>query len=264
VQIQNLLEARKQWKPQDMLAVQCDVYSAFSHFLAKQLVAVYDRRGTGNPALGPPAELLRKWDGQMVKGSAAPMIVTLAYQHLRKAIVERASAGRSLLYEKAMAPSVIEKLLRTRPPSWFEDWDQVLLRSFSDSIEEGKRSQGRDPRLWDYGEYNRVYLVHPVGGAVKWFGQYFNIGPSPMSGSSTTVKQTTRRLGPSMRMVVDLSSWDGSLQNILSGESGHVFSSHYKDQWKAYYEGRSLPMQFDRVEAKDTMRLTPQQKSGLN
>ena len=153
---------------------------------------------------------------------------------------------------------VIEKLLRTRPPSWFEDWDQVLLRSFSDSIEEGKRSQGRDPRLWDYGEYNRVYLVHPVGGAVKWFGQYFNIGPSPMSGSSTTVKQTTRRLGPSMRMVADLSNWDGSLQNILSGESGHVFSSHYKDQWKAYYEGRSLPMQFDRVEAKDTMRLTPQ------
>ena len=56
-----------------------------------------------------------------------------------------------------------------------------------------------------------------------------------MSGSSTTVKQTTRALGPAMRMVVDLGNFGASVQNIAAGESGHVASSHYKDQWNAYY-----------------------------
>ncbi|MGH9666143.1 MAG: penicillin acylase family protein, partial [Bryobacteraceae bacterium] len=86
-------------------------------------------------------------------------------------------------------------------------------------------------------------------------GAHFNIGPTPMSGSSTTVKQTTRRLGPSMRMIADLSGWDRSLQNITIGESGQILSRHYRDQWDAYYTGHSFPMQFEKVEAKHVLRI---------
>jgi acyl-homoserine lactone acylase PvdQ len=45
--------------------------------------------------------------------------------------------------------------------------------------------------------------------------------------------------------------------NIVAGESGQVLSSHYKDQWDAYREGRNLPMQFQKVEAKSTLTLEP-------
>ncbi len=86
---------------------------------------------------------------------------------------------------------------------------------------------------------------------------YFNIGPISMSGSSTTIKQTTRRLGPSMRMIVDLSNLDGSLENITVGESEQRLSGHYKDQWSAYYGATSFPMQFGKVEAKGTVVVTP-------
>ena len=256
-QIRSLLAERTGLRPADMLAVQSDVYSAFSHFLARQLVAAYDKRGQGNPALGPAAELLRQWDGQMRKGEPQPMIVALAFQHLRLAVADKAAPGKGAIYDSGMAPAVLERLLMARPAAWFADWDQLLLRCFVESIEEGKRTQGRDPKLWDYGIYNQLYLVHPVVGRIKWLGQYFNIGPNPMSGSSTTVKQTTRRLGPSMRMVADLSDWDNSLQNIATGQSGQLFSGHYKDQWKDYYEGRSFPMQFNKVDAKSTLTLQP-------
>ena len=74
-----------------------------------------------------------------------------------------------------------------------------------------------------------------------------------MSGSATTIKQTTQRLGPSMRFVADLADWDHSLNNIMSGESGQILSRHYKDQWEAYYTARSFPMQFGKVEVKDTL-----------
>jgi len=45
--------------------------------------------------------------------------------------------------------------------------------------------------------------------------------------------------------------------NIVVGQSGHILSCHYKDQWDAYYAGRSFPMQFNRVDAKDTLILDP-------
>ena len=83
------------------------------------------------------------------------------------------------------------------------------------------------------------------------------MGPVRMSGSSTTVKQTTRKLGPSMRFVADLSDWDKSLNNITVGESGQILSPHYRDQWDAYYVGRSFPMQFRKVDAQQTLTVNP-------
>ncbi len=80
-----------------------------------------------------------------------------------------------------------------------------------------------------------------------------------MSGSSTTVKQTTAKIGPSMRFVADLADWERSLNNITIGESGQALSSHYKDQWEAYWSARSFPMQFEKVEGKATLTVRPRE-----
>jgi len=119
-----------------------------------------------------------------------------------------------------MATVVIERLLRERPAGWFEDYDELLLRTLVDAVEEGIRIQGRDVGRWKYGAYLNVAINHPVLHRVPWVGKYFDIGPVPMSGGGTTVKQTTRTLAPSMRMNADLGDWDRSLLNILIGQSG--------------------------------------------
>jgi penicillin amidase len=82
-----------------------------------------------------------------------------------------------------------------------------------------------------------------------------------MSGSGTTVKQTTKTLGPSERVVVDLGDLDKSVADITTGESGHVASPHYKDQWPAYYAGSSFPMEFEHVDAKQVLHLRPKTAS---
>jgi penicillin amidase len=88
--------------------------------------------------------------------------------------------------------------------------------------------------------------------------KFFDIGPVEMSGSGTTVKQTTATLGPSGRMVVDLGQLDNSVENITTGESGHVASSHYKDEWPEYYMGTSFPMEFDHIEVKERLIVRPE------
>jgi penicillin amidase len=113
---------------------------------------------------------------------------------------------------------------------------------------------------WSYGKNSALTIKHPVGGELWLLAPYFNVGPIAMSGSSTTIKQTTQRLGPSMRFIADLSDWERSLNNLTIGESGQFLSSHYKDQWDAYYVGRSFPMQFGRVEAKQTLVIDPEMR----
>jgi penicillin amidase len=161
-----------------------------------------------------------------------------------------------------MGPAVIEKLLRERPTGWFNDYDTSLLRVLIDAVEEAKRIQGENVKRWTYGAYLRVEIDHPVlhpaMQRIPLLGKYldfFEIGPVPMSGSSTTVKQTTKTLGPSMRMNADLGDWDRSMLNIPIGQSGQPLSSHYKDQWDDYYKGQSYPMQYKNVQAKSTLEL---------
>ena len=256
-QIRALLSAHNGWRAEDMLTVQKDIYSAFSHFLAGQLVKAYDKRNAHNPGLDPAVDLLRTWNGQMDKDLAAPFLITLAYQHVRRAVAENASSATGLAYEFNLAPVVVERLLRERPAGWFGDYDDMLLRALADAVEEGRRILGRDPKRWQYGEYLRISINNPVVHEMPLVGKYFDIGPVPMSGSTTTVKQTTRTLAPSMRMNADLGDWDRSLFNIPIGQSGQILSSHYKDQWADYYNARSYPMQFGKVNAESTLVFNP-------
>lgn len=256
-QIRALLMARNGWRAQDMLAVQKDVYSSFFQYLAESIVEAYGRHKTQHPEMDAAVQLLRGWNGQMDKDAAAPLIVTLAYGHLKRSVGESASPTVGGRYKYQMAPAVIETLLRRRPPGWFSDWDETILRSFAQGLEDGRRTQGRNPGRWIYGKYDPLLLANPVGRHLPLVAGLFDIGPVPMSGSPTTVKQYTEELGPSMRLDADLADWDRSLLEGTTGQSGQVLSHHYKDQWERYYYAQTFPMQFRKVEAKEVLTLKP-------
>ena len=248
-----LLGARDGWKPEDMLKIEKDVYSTFSVFLARKIVAAYEANQQANADLKDSVALLRSWNGQMEKQTPAPMLISLVYEELRRMVADRAWSGEADVYEPFMAPAVVEEIVKHNPLDWFSDENAALLGATRAALEAGKRMQGTNVKRWDYGKYNELTIKHPVGSGLPLLGAYFNIGPVEMSGSATTIKQTTNRLGPSMRFVADLADWDHSLNNILAGESGQILSRHYKDQWDAYYGARSFPMQFRKVDAKDTL-----------
>ncbi len=256
-QIRALLGSRGKWKAEEMLRIETDVYSAFDLFLAQQVVAAFDAEKPSNPQTQEAAAVLRKWNGQMEKGQAAPMLASMVYDQIRKRMAERAATGSGDIYQSFMAPGVVEQLLRDRPADWFPNYNVFLLRCLVGAIEEGQKIQGSKPSRWDYGQYQELKIVNPVEGRLPLVGSWFNLGPVPMNGAPTTVKQYTRRLGPSLRMIVDLGDLDHSFANLATGESGQWLSSHYKDQWDAYYAGRSFPMQYGKVDAKNVLTVKP-------
>ena len=252
-----MLRATKTVKPEDSLRIQKDVYSGFAHFFASQLVQAVDRRKATNAAFTEPIAMLRKWDGQMDKDHAEPLIVTLAFQYFRKFVADSAAPGKGPVYETLMSVAVLQNLLESRPAGWSGDWDVMLERALSDALDEGRRIQGDAVAKWRYGLSLQVQINNPVGHNFPLVGRYFDVGPAEMSGSSTSVKQSSKRLGPSMRLNADLSNWENSLLDVPIGQSGHVLSRHYKDQWEAYYNGRSFPMQFNKVDVKNTLKVEP-------
>ena len=247
------LNAERQWDAPGMLSIQTDVYSSMLKFVATEAVRV---AGAG-PAAKEAVKVLRAWDGRVTPESAAPLLAALIYQQLRWRIASVAAPKGGLKYADEMAPAVVETMLRERPIDWFPDWDKVIASALADAIDEGTRLQGKRIGRWSYGRWNEVALAHPISGRLGWFGHYFNIGPVEMGGHATTVKQTTRTLGPSMRFVASPGNWDDSVLTLTTGESGQVLSRHYRDQWEAYRDGQGLPLEFSRPRAKSTLTLQP-------
>ncbi len=255
-QIRDLLASRPQWNAEEMTRIQTDVYSAFHHFLAQQVVAAAAKEKSMRPELVDAAAELRKWNGQMEIGQPAPMIATLVFEQIRRLTGERAAAGQGDAYS-SIAYTAIERLLLERPQGWFPDYDALLIRCLAGAVDAGIRSQGSKISGWDFGRYQPLQFVNPVMGRLPLIGGYFNIAAVPMRGSPVSAQQYTGRLGPSLRMAVDLSDLDHSFISITLGQSAQRLSSHYKDQWDAFYRGRTFPMRFESVDAKDVLVIRP-------
>ena len=86
-------------------------------------------------------------------------------------------------------------------------------------------------------------------------GWFFDRGPSPMVGDTTTVMRVSHhRLRPfaawempSWRQLFDVGAWDESRVVLPAGQSGHPLSPHYFDQNEMWRQGQYRPQPFSRA-----------------
>jgi len=242
-----LLRAGKAFTVGDMLRVQTDILTLEDKWLAGQLLQAAYHNQPQSPDAQYALSLLSHWDGEASMDSAA----TLVCEVTRKALLERIlkpKLGDGLSgYHWGMSTTFLENVLANNWTRWLPPGDSTFGETLIKSLEEGvkqipSRVGSRSHNAWKWGNTIPLTFYHPLGQGFPLLGRLLDVGPFPQAGTATTVKATTARHGPSMRMVVDLSNFDHSVQNITLGESGQVFSPYYKDQFDAWYNGRSFPM----------------------
>ncbi|MGH9804201.1 MAG: penicillin acylase family protein [Candidatus Acidiferrales bacterium] len=266
--IYQLLEEDRRFTPEDFLRIQGDVVSLPEKALAAHLVAAGVATPTPHPADRAQAlAALAEWDGAMGAEQAAPLIVITVRSQLMEALLRPHLGDDWRQYSWFNASVFLENVLSERPARWLpagvESYEALLMAALDRALDQLRR----ETRLaavssLRWGEQWRVRFVHPVGDRIPFLRRWFSVSGRPQSGGPNSVKQTHRMAGVSQRMVVNFADLDQTLMNITLGESGHVASPHYRDQFEAWFEIRSFPAPFSdaAVEraARHRLNLVPQ------
>jgi penicillin amidase len=244
-----LLRGGNAFTVDDMLRIQTDILSLQDSWLAGQLL----KAALHNPPQGPDAQyalsVLRTWDGEARMDSAATLVCEVTRGALRERILKPKLGDGLSGYRWGMSTNFLENVITNNWTRWLppgdSSFEDTLIKSLGQGVKQIPRLLGsRSHDAWKWGDTIRLTFYHPLGQGIPLLGKLLDVGPFPQAGIATTVKATTANDGPSMRMVVDFSDLDHSVQNITLGESGQVFSPYYKDQFDAWYNGRSFPMSF--------------------
>ncbi len=242
--IYEVLESGRKVSSADMLALQTEVQSGWDRFCAQEFAAAIARSPNTSAYARQAAEVMRTWDGRVASDSAAAVLVARARRRLTQFLYEPKLGATLGDYRWFMSSVALEKILIERPARWLPmqapSYDHLLMAS----VEDLSVGPSPDPAGFRWGQELPVEVQHPIFGRVPLLRRWTGTGSLPQSGNGFTVKQVGKTFGPSQRFTADLSNLDASTLNILSGQSGQILSSHYMDQWSAWYEGSTFPLAF--------------------
>jgi penicillin amidase len=283
--IYRLLSANRKFTAADMLAIQTDIFSSYDLFLAQRLTYAIDHAQNATQEARAAADILRGWDGRVTPDSAAPTIIALARRQLWKLLLEPhlgaakppAQTARGdvantpklrlagwTAYRWPYSAVALENIVERQPARWlpsqFHSYDELLAAAVTAAI-----SDADDGKLtgknWHWGRWFPLTLQHPIFGSIPLLSHWSGPGRVPQAGDAYTVKAAGPDFGPSERMTVDFADLDHSTMNIVTGESGNLFSPNYMDQWKAWYGGTTFAFPFSPAAVHDAkaheLTLTP-------
>jgi penicillin amidase len=260
--ILRVLQTKQKLTPADMLALQTDVQSEFDRFCAQRFVYAVDRSTKASKRAKEAAEYLRKWDGQVTTGSVAASIVSATRRQFVRILLEPRLGNDWTQYRWFGSSVWIENTLLRQPDRWlpsgYSNYDDLL----ADALEKAVNADAVPKNLkdWIWGSGSQVSVAHPIFGSMPFLKQYAGSESWEQSGDGFTVKQVGSDFGPSERMTVDFSNLDNSTLNLVSGQSGALFSPHFMDQWNAWLKGTTfaLPYTDSAVSAAKSHELTLQ------
>jgi penicillin G amidase len=232
----------------DMLRIDMDIRPLDDVWLARALVRAARVRPPDRDDARQAIEVFRRWNGEATVDSPAPLFCRDTRIALRERLLEP-KLGADLSQKNwpsstMFVENVIDRQLTRWLPPGDVDFNATLMSSLSDGLDRiARRLPGRAPGSWRWGDAIPLTFHHPLD-ALPVIGRFFDVGPYPQAGTITTIKAAAPDYGASMRMVVDLSNLDGSVQNLTLGESGQISSPYYHDQFQAWYAGQSFSMLF--------------------
>jgi penicillin amidase len=260
-----VLESGRKLTPADMLSLQTDVYSAFDRFCAERFVYALDHVKGLSKRAQQARDLMRDWDGRLTVDSAAATIENRSQYELRRLLLEPklGAAPKEAADKKAAKDdgtfswksyrwfsssiwlvNVLDKQPKTWLPEGQANYDTLLAAAVEAAVNRPDAPQ--DLAKWRWGAFAPIDIEHPVLGRLPLIGQWTAPGLHDQSGNGVTVKQVGRTFGPSERFTADLSNFDQSTLNTVTGQGGNFLSPYYMDQWKAWHEGTTFVLPFSK------------------
>jgi len=256
--IREMLEAKEKLSIDDFKSMHSDLHSTLVDDILGDILG--ELKHLENLSL-PEREalgLLMSWPGELTEDSAAAAVFEKMLFHLTKNLTQDELGDElldDLLGSQVLYLNLLVKMFRAKHSSWCddvntteieEDFSQVVLRSFRDTVQDLVMDRGENPEDWEWGKIHKLHLAHPMG-SVKILARVFrlNRGPFQVGGSFHTVcpffysfKDFVSKSGASHRHIYSLANWDESWTVIPTGVSGVPSSPHYCDQTSLYLKNQ--------------------------
>ena len=267
------LSAQHKLTADDMHTIQADT----SFWMGKRLVEAYADITVADKGTASALALLKHWDMRNEPDSGAAAYANVVWDELLKDLFTARERPVSLDGQGRLF-TVVDKLLDSPSSSWWTNEGigvsgqrEMLEKAATDAYHRLVKLQGSAQSGWNWGSLHALTLTNGTFGEsgiapIEWL---FNRGPFPVGGGSSIVDATGWVAGegfetvtvPSMRMIVDLSGFDKSQWNHLTGQSGHAFHTNYFDQTDDWQHVRLAPWAFSAKAQKDAathaLTLTP-------
>ncbi len=272
LRIQERLNEKKQLTLEDFQRVQQDSVSLPGRELAR---LVEKLPPFGEELVDKAVTILKKWDGDLRRDSAAGVIYAALLRELIERLYPRAGADRRTTeaLKSLTNISVMLAALEKPTPLYFNsispelDRDKFLQTTFEIAVLRTARQLGTDVNQWRWGKLHTVTFHHPLEKLGPEYAKAFNLGPVERPGDANTPNNTRHDVnfqqvhGASYRHVFDVADWDQGRATSTPGQSGQPGSPHYGDLLPLWAEGQYFPLAYARAKVEEVtahrLTLTP-------
>ncbi|UAM96904.1 penicillin acylase family protein [Polaribacter litorisediminis] len=259
--IAKLLDQRNDFTKEDVAKMMYDVKSSTVSEIVEDVLKNLDRRNLS--ILEKKAiNVLENWDGQYLKTSIGATIYNrFLYEFLRATYQDELGTSFPLFINSQLQDQALPIQINRETSVWWdnihttskvENREEIILSSFKNTIKFLESQLGSSIDLWFWKRVISVEHEHVIGKAGGILRSFFNVGPFETIGGNEVINNQIFKLdstgiykitsGPSTRRIIDFSDVENSLAILPTGQSGNVFSEHYKDQAQKYLEGKYVKM----------------------
>ncbi|MET0812324.1 MAG: penicillin acylase family protein [Microbacterium sp.] len=255
-----------------------DIQADNEFSMGKRLTAAFMDVSTGREGPDAALDLLRSWNAQNDADSDAAAYANVLWDELVQNLFVRGREDPAPTTDQARLFLVVDAILSDPGSDWWQNEElgipgreAMLATTAEGAYDRLEELQGDNPAKWNWGSLHALPLRSDTFGSsgIAPIEMLFNRGPYAVGGGSSIVNATGWDIGgdfatvtvPSMRMVVDLSDFDASRWNHLTGTSGHTFHPNYVDQTENWQKAILTPWAFSKGAVADattnTLILTP-------
>lgn len=264
--IVNLVEAKNDFSKEDVAKMLYDVTSASAPGFIANLEKSIVKEGL-SASERKSLQLLKSWDGFYGETSLGPTIYNrFLYEFLAGTFKDELGASFDQFMNTPFQDKAAALLAEKEESLWWDDMttkdtkenkEQIVTKAFKKAIAFLQNQLGENIDDWTWNRVISVEYNHPMG-KVAALRSIFNVGPFKTRGGNEVINNQIFSLdasgvykitaGPSSRRVVDFSDVENSLGILPTGQSGNIFSDHYKDQAQKYLSGGFEKMKLNQKE----------------
>jgi len=271
--IEQLLEVKNDWTQEDVQQMIFDVTSpVVPQVIANLVASLKTENFTTNEQ--EALQNLKDWNGEYKKEDNAPTIYNrFLYEFLEGTFKDELGESFPMFMQTPLMKKMIAVQAKKTVSVWFDDVttepketkSDIVQRSFINAISFLENQLGDTVSLWSWSKVISVEHGHALAAGGETLRKIFNVGPFSMDGGNEVINNQLFTLnetgiykvkaGPSTRRVIDFSNIENSVSILPTGQSGNIFSKHYKDQAQKYVNGEFVKTMLNKDEIERSKNL---------